>query len=44
VGNQLGVPAFTPNGGLTTIDRSTLVALVDQETDETLCGVGAPPC
>jgi len=43
-GNQLGVPAFTPNGGLTTIDRSTLVALVDQETDETLCGVGAPPC
>jgi len=43
-GNQLGVPAFTPNGGLTTIDRSTLVTLVDQETDETLCGVGAPPC
>jgi hypothetical protein len=43
-GNQLGVPAFTPNGGLTTIDRSTLVALVDQETDETLCGVGTPAC
>ncbi len=43
-GNQLGVPAFTPNGGLTTIDRSALVALVDQEADEALCGAGAPAC
>jgi hypothetical protein len=43
-GNPIGVPSFTPNGGLTTIDRSTVVALVDQQTDETLCGAGAPPC
>jgi tRNA A-37 threonylcarbamoyl transferase component Bud32/membrane-associated phospholipid phosphatase len=43
-GNPIGVPSFTPNGGLTTIDRSTLVALVDQQADETLCGAGAPPC
>jgi len=43
-GNPIGVPSFTPNGGLTTIDRSTVVTLVDQQTDETLCGAGAPPC
>jgi hypothetical protein len=43
-GNTIGVPSFTPNGGLTTIDRSTLVASVDSETDQTLCGAGAPPC
>jgi serine/threonine protein kinase len=43
-GNPVGVPAFTPNGGLTTIDRSTLVTMVDNETDQTLCGVGAPAC
>ena len=41
-GNTIGVPSFTPNGGLTTIDRSTLVTLVENETDETLCGAGAP--
>jgi serine/threonine protein kinase len=43
-GNPVGVPAFTPSGGLTTIDRSTLVTLVDHEADQTLCGVGAPAC
>jgi serine/threonine protein kinase len=43
-GNQIGVPSFTPNGGLTTIDRSSVVALVERETDQTLCGVGAPSC
>jgi len=43
-GNPVGVPAFTPTGGLTTIDRSTLVTLVDNEADQTLCGVGAPVC
>jgi hypothetical protein len=43
-GNQIGVPSFTPNGGLTTIDRSSIVALVDQQADETLCGADAPPC
>jgi hypothetical protein len=43
-GNAIGVPSFTPNGGLTTIDRSTVVALVEQQTDQTLCGVDAPPC
>jgi len=43
-GNTIGVPSFDPNGGLTTIDRSTLVTLVDTEADETLCGAGAPAC
>jgi len=43
-GHPIGVPSFTPNGGLTTIDRSTLVAVVDNETDQTLCGDSAPPC
>jgi serine/threonine protein kinase len=43
-GNPVGVPAFTPTGGLTTIDRNTLVTLVDNEADQTLCGVGAPVC
>ena len=43
-GNPIGVPSFTPNGGLTTIDRSQVVALVNEQTDETLCGAGAPPC
>src|SRR3954470_16413988 len=43
-GHPIGVPSFTPNGGLTTIDRSTLVAVVDNETDQTLCGDSAPSC
>jgi len=43
-GHPAGVPAFTPEGGLTTIDRSTLVTMVDDETDQTLCGAGAPAC
>jgi membrane-associated phospholipid phosphatase len=43
-GNTSGVPSFSHNGGFTTIDRSTLVTLVDNETQETLCGAGAPPC
>src|SRR5262245_56078465 len=43
-GEPAGVPAFSPNGGLTTIDRSQVVALVEQQTDQTLCGADAPPC
>jgi hypothetical protein len=43
-GNPIGVPSFTPNGGLTTIDRSQVIALVENQTDQSLCGVGAPPC
>jgi len=38
------VPSFDEGGGLRLMDRSELVAAVDQEEDLVLCGAGAPPC
>jgi hypothetical protein len=38
------VPSFGPGGGLVFVDRSNLVAGVEQRYDEVLCGAGAPPC
>ena len=38
------VPSFDDGGGLSLIDRSELVALVDQEEGLVLCGAQAPPC
>jgi tRNA A-37 threonylcarbamoyl transferase component Bud32 len=39
-----GVPTFDPGGGLAYIQRSELIAFVEQQSDRTLCGVGAPSC
>jgi tRNA A-37 threonylcarbamoyl transferase component Bud32 len=36
------VPTFDPGGGLSFMDRPTLVAYVEDEWDLTLCGAGAP--
>jgi hypothetical protein len=39
------VPSFDPGGrGLSFIDRSELVASVEQDEDLILCGADAPPC
>ncbi len=38
------VPSFDDRGGLRLMDRSELVAAVDQDDDLVLCGAGAPPC
>jgi tRNA A-37 threonylcarbamoyl transferase component Bud32 len=38
------VPSFEDGGGLRLMDRSELVAAVDQDEDLILCGAGAPPC
>ena len=38
------VPSFDPGGGLTFIERSDLVASVERDEDQTLCGALAPPC
>ncbi|MDP9184469.1 MAG: hypothetical protein M3O29_02235 [Actinomycetota bacterium] len=38
------IPTFEPGGGLSFVERSDLVAFVDQEEDLTLCGAGAPSC
>jgi tRNA A-37 threonylcarbamoyl transferase component Bud32 len=39
-----GVPTFDPGGGLGYVERSELVASVEKESDQTLCGAGAPSC
>jgi tRNA A-37 threonylcarbamoyl transferase component Bud32 len=38
------VPSFDAGGGLRLMDRSELVASVEQNEDQILCGAGAPPC
>jgi tRNA A-37 threonylcarbamoyl transferase component Bud32 len=38
------VPSFETDGGLSFVERTDLVALVDQEEGLALCGSGAPPC
>jgi hypothetical protein len=38
------VPSFDEGGGLQLMDRSALVASVDQDEDLVLCGADAPPC
>ena len=38
------VPSFDDGGGLSFIDRSELVAAVEQNEDLVLCGAEAPPC
>jgi hypothetical protein len=38
------VPSFVDGGGLRLMDRSDLVATVDQDEDLVLCGASAPPC
>jgi serine/threonine protein kinase len=44
-GTEAGsVPSFEDGGGLSFIDRSVLVASVEQDEDLVLCGVQAPPC
>jgi hypothetical protein len=39
-----GVPTFEPGGGLAYVDRSDLVAFVDQQSGQILCGADAPAC
>ncbi len=36
------VPSFDAGGGLSFVERSDLVGLVDREEDLRLCGIGAP--
>jgi tRNA A-37 threonylcarbamoyl transferase component Bud32 len=44
-GTEAGsVPSFEDGGGLSFIDRSVLVASVEQDEDLVLCGTQAPPC
>jgi hypothetical protein len=44
-GTEAGsVPSFDDGGGLSFIDRSVLVASVEQDEDLVLCGTQAPPC
>ncbi len=44
-GTETGsVPSFDAGGGLRLMDRSELVAAVEQDVDLTLCGATAPPC
>jgi hypothetical protein len=38
------LPSFEPGGGLSFIDRSELVASIQQDEDLILCGADAPPC
>jgi hypothetical protein len=38
------VPSFDAGGGLSLMDRSELVAAVEQDEDLVLCGALAPPC
>ena len=38
------VPSFVPGSSLSFIDRSVLVAAVEQDEELTLCGAQAPPC
>jgi hypothetical protein len=38
------VPSFDAGGGLRLMDRSDIVASVEQNEDQILCGAGAPPC
>jgi hypothetical protein len=39
-----GVPTFEPGGGLGYAERADVVAFVDQQSDQTLCGAGGPAC
>jgi tRNA A-37 threonylcarbamoyl transferase component Bud32 len=39
-----GVPTFDPGGGLGYVQRSELVAFVERQSDQALCGAGAPSC
>jgi hypothetical protein len=43
-GSSDTIPSFDPGGGLSFVERSDLVAIVDQKEDLTLCGADAPPC
>jgi len=38
------VPSFAPDGGLTFVPRADLIAAVDGNDDQVLCGALAPPC
>ena len=38
------VPSFDPDGGLTFTERSDLIASIESDGDQTLCGALAPPC
>jgi hypothetical protein len=38
------VPSFDPDGGLTFTERSDLIASIERDVDQTLCGALAPPC
>jgi tRNA A-37 threonylcarbamoyl transferase component Bud32 len=38
------VPSFDPDGGLTFTERSDLIAAIERDVDQTLCGALAPPC
>ena len=38
------VPSFDPDGGLTFTERSDLIASIERDGDQTLCGALAPPC
>jgi membrane-associated phospholipid phosphatase len=40
--NVAVVPSFDPGGGLSFVPRSTLVAFIDREEGERLCGAGVP--
>jgi hypothetical protein len=42
--NGPGVPSFGPDGGLSFTSRAALIAAVDAEGDQVLCGALAPPC
>jgi membrane-associated phospholipid phosphatase len=43
-GSSDTVPSFDPGGGLSFVERSDLVTIVEQKEDLTLCGADAPPC
>ena len=38
------VPSFDPDGGLTFTERSDVIASIESDGDQTLCGALAPPC
>jgi tRNA A-37 threonylcarbamoyl transferase component Bud32 len=39
-----GLPTFDPGGGLGYVERTELVGFVESQSDQKLCGVGAPQC
>jgi hypothetical protein len=39
-----GVPSFAPDGGLSFTPRADLIAAVETEDDQVLCGALSPPC